>query len=173
MARPTTRSVVREEIASLTPALAEAIAKILGAQPSAVVARTVAAPTMQPMARKAPAAEMTLKRESAVDGVVRVRVEKAPEGGYADRVTVVPANRADQPRPSIRGFSAAQVEEILAANVNVYFFRASDDVSCKPVKQVRDTLIAAGFGFTTKAGARWYGAAAKLPSMFKDAIERA
>ena len=171
MARPTTRSVVREEIAALTPALAEAIAKILGANVATVSARVVAAPAIQPQARKAPT-PVAFERKAAAPK--RERIEKAPEGGYADRVTVVPGNRGDQPRPSIRGFSAAQIEEILSQNVNVYFFRSSDDVSVQPVKQVRETLLAAGFRFTMapRGFARWYGPLAKLPSDFKGAIER-
>ena len=176
MARPTTRSVVREEIAALTPALAEAIAKILGANVQTVSARVVAAPAIQPAARKAAVEPVFQPKARPQRGTwaKRERIEKAPEGGYADRVTVVPSNRGDQPRPSIRGFSSAQIEEILSQNVNVYFFRSSDDVSIQPVKQVRDELLAAGFRFTMapRGFARWYGPLAKLPATFKGAIER-
>ena len=163
MARPKTRDVVREEIAAMTPALAEAIAKILGANPQATVARIAPAPKVEPRRTVAP---------TRVAGAKRERVEKAPEGGYADRISVVPADRGDQPRPELRGFTKAQVEEILGGNFNVYFYRSSDEKSVKPAKQVRDALIAAGFGFTASHNMpRWYGRRDKLPADFRGAIE--
>ena len=160
MSRPKTRDVVAQMISDNNKVLLEQIQALMGNRPPA--------PAEGPEATGFQAGR---RRDRKVAAGQEGKVEKAPEGGYADRFLVVAANRSDQPRPTTRYGKIS--EEILAANFNVYFWRSRDEVSVKPPAQIREALKAAGYGFTARpnGAARWYGKATSLPASLKDGIE--
>jgi len=176
MGRPKTRDVVVEILNERLPSILDAaIARAMGASaPAAPVVARVEAPVVTHRTEALPKAGMR-KVSAPVERKVLSGGEKTPEGGYADTFEVVPGNAPGEPR--IKGIS----EEILASNVNIYFWRSTDGVSVKPVPQARELLntptqyvnlrgvtVAARFTFTKNGGpARWYGPATILPEYFR------
>lgn len=156
--RPTTRTVVREEIMASLPSIVEAaIAKALGSQ------APVAARVEMPVA-EAPVKAKGRKVQADSNGT-----ERPPEGGYGDTFEWIASNAPGEPRIKLGSYTVP--EEILAQNVNVYFWNSATGRSVKPVPQAREAMIAAGFKFSTRLGdkpkggpARWYGDRRNLPA---------
>ena len=153
--RPSTRTVIREEIVAAMPSIIEAFLKAQGG----TVPPVAQAPKAMPEAPK-------VGRKVVADAQ---GVERPPEGGYADTFEFIASNAVGEPRIKLGSYVVP--EEILAQNVNVYFWNSQTGRSVKPVPQARAALLAAGFKFSTRLGdkpkggpARWYGDRRTLPS---------
>lgn len=170
LGRPTSRQVAREEAqAVMAPVMAnvERILAILSASGPAnpLHSTPTEAPKLSPVkaSRKAPTAKVAVDSKGT---------ERPPEGGYANTFEFIASNAMGEPRIKLGSYVVP--EEILAQNVNIYFWNETTGRSVKPIPQVREALVEAGFRFSTRLGdkakggpARWYGDRRTLPSMFE------
>jgi len=153
MGRPKTTDVVSRMIEANNEVLLRKIASMMGGTPDRVEALPTTSGTLPTNATP----------RTRVQVGKREKVERIPEGGYADRYVVVPANAGGEALP--KGVS----NEILEANYNIYFYRNSDGESVAPHPQARALLKAARF---TYAGTfkRWYGRKSELPKEFASGV---